>query len=124
MTRPNQPAPGTRLIAFAELAEPGAKGFSFGEGKERFECFVVRFAGGVVGYVNECPHARTTLDWSPDKFFNLRKDALQCGTHGALFAPESGHCFLGPCKGKSLIPFPVRLDAEGWVVVADAAPTA
>src|SRR3546814_4370032 len=39
-----------------------------------------------------------SLDWSPDKFFNLRKDALQCGTHGALFVPESGHCFLGPCK--------------------------
>src|SRR3546814_14435808 len=63
-----------------------------------------------------------SLDWSPDKFFNLRKDALQCGTHGALFVPESGHCFLGPCKGKSLIRFPVRLDTDGWVVVAEDTP--
>lgn len=120
MTRPNQPAPGTRLIALAEIPQPGAKAFTFGAGKERFECFVVHWLGGAIGYVNECPHARTTLDWSPDKFFNLRKDALQCGTHGALFVPESGHCFLGPCKGKSLIPFPVTLDADGWVVVAEA----
>jgi len=118
--RPNQPAPGTRLIALADIPEPGAKGFSFGAGKEHFECFVVRWIGGVFGYVNECPHARTTLDWSPDKFFNLRKDALQCGTHGALFVPESGHCFLGPCKGRSLIRFPVACDAEGFVVVAAA----
>lgn len=116
--RPNQPAPGTQLIRFEELAEPGAKGFTFGTGKERFQCFVLRWQGGVFGYVNECPHARTSLDWQPDKFFNLPKDALQCGTHGALFEPVTGQCFLGPCKGKSLLAFPVVQDDTGWVVAA------
>src|SRR3546814_1520300 len=72
--RPNHPAPGTRLIALAEIPQPGAKAFTFGAGKERFECFVVHWLGGAIGYINECPHARTTLDWSPDKFFNLRKE--------------------------------------------------
>jgi nitrite reductase/ring-hydroxylating ferredoxin subunit len=115
--RPNQPAPGTKLVRFDELAETDAKGFSFGEGKERFQCFVLRWQGGVFGYVNECPHARTSLDWQPDRFFNLRRDALQCGTHGALFEPVSGHCFLGPCKGKSLLPFPVKLE-DGWITAA------
>lgn len=113
-----RPAPGTRLVRLADLAEPGAKGFTFGSGKERFACFVVRWLGGVAGYVNECPHARTTLDWQPDAFFTRTRDALQCGTHGALFVPESGVCFQGPCKGKSLAPFAVACDAEGWVVVA------
>lgn len=116
--RPNQPAPGTRLIALAEIPEPGAKGFSFGSGKERFECFVVRWIGGVFGYVNECPHARTSLDWQPDAFFKRDMSALQCGTHGALFVPETGHCFLGPCKGRSLEAFAVEVDDDGWVVVS------
>ncbi|MFN4276055.1 MAG: Rieske (2Fe-2S) protein [Ferrovibrio sp.] len=117
-TRPNQPEPGARLVALADIPEPGAKGLTFGAGKERFECFVLRWQGAVLGYVNECPHARTSLDWRPDAFFNRDMSALQCGTHGALFAPESGQCFLGPCKGKSLIPFAVRLDADGWVIAA------
>lgn len=119
MTRPNQPAPGTRLVALAEIPEPGAKGFSFGAGRDRFECFVVRWLGGVFGYVNECPHARTSLDWRPDAFFSRDMSALMCGTHGALFVPESGACFAGPCKGQSLVRFPVALDAAGWVVVSE-----
>lgn len=118
MTRPNRPAAGTRLIRFDALGETDAKGFTFGEGRERFQCFVVRWQGAVFGYVNECPHARTSLDWQPDRFFNLRRDALQCGTHGALFAPETGLCFLGPCKNRALEPFPVKLDSEGWVIAA------
>ena len=117
-TRPNQPAAGTRLLRFDELGETDARGFSFGEGKERFQCFVVRWQGGVFGYVNECPHARTSLDWQPDKFFNLRRDALQCGTHGALFTIYDGACFIGPCKGKALLPFAVKLDPDGWVIAA------
>lgn len=117
MTRPGQPAPGTRLMAISDLPEPGAKGFTFGAGRQRFECFVLRWQGGVFGYVNECPHARTTLDWKPDAFFSRDMNALMCGTHGALFDPVSGHCFLGPCKGQHLPAFPVAL-RDGWVIAA------
>src|SRR3546814_20981144 len=99
--RPSQPAPGTRLIALAEIPQPGAKAFSFGAGKERFECFVVHWLGGAIGYINECPHARTPLAWPPDQFFNLRKAALPFAPHGAPLLPERGHCFPGPHQGNS-----------------------
>jgi len=114
---PNQPAAGTRLIRFDDLEETDAKGFTFGEGKELFRCFVVRWMGGVFGYINECPHVHTPLDWQPDKFFNMKKTALQCGTHGALFTPHDGLCYIGPCKNKAIPAFPVKLE-DGWVVVA------
>ncbi|WP_374631109.1 Rieske (2Fe-2S) protein [Ferrovibrio sp.] len=112
-----KPARGTRLVEFAALDDPGAKGFSFGSGRDRYECFVVRWRGVVLAYDNVCPHARTSLDWQPDAFFTLDKSALQCATHGAQFDIANGHCFLGPCKGRSLTRLPVAVDAEGWVVV-------
>lgn len=99
------------------LAEPGAKGFTFGSGMDRFELFVVRWKGAVLAYENVCPHARTSLEWRPDAFFTLDQSALLCSTHGAQFEVLSGHCFLGPCKGKSLTRIPVMLDPEGWVVI-------
>lgn len=117
ITRPNQPASGTQLLRFDALGETDAKGFSFGEGKERFQCFVVRWQGGVFGYINECPHVRTPLDWRPDQFFNMKKTALQCGTHGALFTIHDGLCYIGPCKNRAIEPFPVKL-VDGWIVVA------
>ncbi len=116
----NRPEPGTRLIEFATLEEPGAEGLTFGSGRERFELFVLRWQGRLLAYENVCPHARTTLNWRPGAFFSLDKSALLCATHGAKFDALTGACFLGPCKGKALTRFPVQLDADGWVVVAEA----
>ncbi len=120
MTAINRPAPGTRLLEFATLEEPGAQEFSFGEGRERYLLFVLRWQGHVLAYENICPHARTTLNWRPGAFFSLDKSALLCATHGAKFDALTGQCFLGPCKGKALTRFLVRLDEAGWVVVAEA----
>jgi len=116
-----KPAPGTRLVDFATLAEPEARDFSFGEGRERFELFVLRWQGHLLAYENVCPHARTSLNWKPGAFFTLDNSALLCATHGAQFDAFTGQCFLGPCKGRSLARFPVMLDADGWVVVAHEA---
>ncbi|WP_430396664.1 Rieske (2Fe-2S) protein [Ferrovibrio sp.] len=113
-----RPEPGTRLIEFSALEEPGAKEFSFGEGKQRFELFVLRWQGQLLAYENVCPHARTPLNWRPGAFFTREKSALMCATHGAQFDALTGLCFLGPCKNRSLTRFPVRLDDDGWVVAA------
>lgn len=113
-----RPKPGTRLAEFAAIEEAAAKGLSFGEGRDRFELFVLRWKGRAYAYENECPHARTSLDWRPDAFFTLDRTALLCGTHGAQFAPDTGLCFHGPCKGKTLKPFPIVLDEAGWIVAA------
>jgi nitrite reductase/ring-hydroxylating ferredoxin subunit len=33
-----------------------------------------------------------------------------CGTHGAVFRPEDGYCFDGPCSGRSLVRIAIKLE--------------
>lgn len=106
------PPLGTPLCRLDELPSGGAKGFVFGEDIQRFVMFVVWRNGQLNGYVNDCPHAHTPLDYRPDKFFDLENAHLLCSTHGALFRIGDGYCVAGPCKGRSLTPVPVRLDGE------------
>lgn len=68
--------------------------------------FAVRHGGEVYGYLNRCAHIAMELDWKPGKFFDADGEYLICSTHGALYAPESGACRGGPCRGAALI----RLD--------------
>ena len=35
---------------------------------------------------------------------------IECGTHQAKFDLDSGLCFIGPCKGKSLTPIELVID--------------
>jgi nitrite reductase/ring-hydroxylating ferredoxin subunit len=96
------PPPGTALCRLDDIADPGAKGFAFGEGKERFEMFVVRARGGVFGYVNACPHLGATLDTFPDQFLTQDRAYIICSFHGAQFQIEDGVCVIGPCEKKRL----------------------
>ena len=105
-----QPVPGTDLCALSDLPEPGAKGFTFGAGTERFDMFIVRSGGVVRGWLNTCPHNFTTLEFVPDKFLTLDGTRILCSTHGAQFRLEDGVCVLGPCEGQSLKPLPIRLE--------------
>ncbi|MEQ1890793.1 MAG: Rieske 2Fe-2S domain-containing protein [Alphaproteobacteria bacterium] len=112
MRFPGAPPVGARLCRLDELSRDGTKGFLFGEDVRRFDMFVIWQAGRLNAYVNDCPHAHTPLDYVPDRFFNLEKSHLLCGTHGALFRAGDGYCVTGPCKGKSLTPVPVHLDGD------------
>ena len=69
--------------------------------------FVVRFQGRAHAYVNQCAHVPVELDWNQGEFFTSGKDYLICATHGAHYVPDTGHCVMGPCKGKSLHALPV-----------------
>lgn len=69
--------------------------------------FAVRFEGHVYAYVNRCAHVPVELDWEHGKFFNMTREWLICATHGAMYAPHSGYCVMGPCKGKQLKGIPV-----------------
>jgi len=115
--RPGAPLPGTQLCPIAEIREPGARGFLFGTGKDRFDMFVVRDGDTVIGYVNECPHAFTPLETWPDKFLTLAEDEIVCSTHGALFRIADGMCTSGPCTGKSLLPVPVSV-IDGMITIS------
>lgn len=117
LDNPAQPKPGTRLCSLADLHDPGARGFMFRERDALFFGFVTRVGGAVAGWVDRCPHAAMPLAVIPGRYLTREGDLILCATHGALFRPTDGFCVGGPCAGKSLTPWPVRLEA-GAVVVA------
>jgi nitrite reductase/ring-hydroxylating ferredoxin subunit len=43
------------------------------------------------------------LDWTQGKFFDADGEYLICSTHGAIYAPDSGACKGGPCRGAKLV---------------------
>jgi nitrite reductase/ring-hydroxylating ferredoxin subunit len=99
-----------RLIcASHELVDAG-QGFRFTVTRYGREvpAFAIRFNGKVFGYLNECGHVPTQLDWLPGEFFDDSKLYLICSVHGALYAPESGRCLGGRCQGKGLKPLKLR----------------
>ena len=77
--------------------------------------FVTRTDGEVAGWVDRCPHAGMPLSIVPDRYLTREGDLILCASHGALFRPADGHCVGGPCAGKALTPWPIRI--EGEVVV-------
>lgn len=109
---PARPPAGTRLCRLADIAEPGARGFSFRSEEALFAGFVVRAGGEVRGYEDHCPHAGMPLALFPDRYLTREGDLILCASHGALFRPLDGLCIGGPCGGKTLTPWPVRLEGE------------
>lgn len=71
----------------------------------------------VTAFLNICPHAGRRLDWSPGQFLKSREGHLVCAAHGASFAPDSGQCIAGPCKGDRLRAVAVAV-RDGQVVLA------
>ena len=118
-----RPPAGTRLCALADLPEPGARGFSFappdGAAPDAwpFRGFVLRRAGEVSGFVDSCPHVGAPLSADPERYLTRKGDFVVCFNHGALFRPEDGVCVAGPCVGRALRPWPVRIE-DGTVVTA------
>ena len=111
-------AAGGRVLCELDDIEDGeAKSFSFGEGSDAREIFVVREDDRVFGYVNSCPHLGTPLNWSGDTFISADSGLIICATHGALFEIEDGDCVSGPCAGQALEAVPVGLDAKRRVVL-------
>ena len=105
------------LCSLAELEVIGSKGFAVGEGDWPLRGFLVKTAKGVAAYVNYCPHAGHPLNFKADKFLTPDRNLILCASHGALFTPHDGLCYIGPCKNKAIPAFPVKL-IDGWVVVA------
>ena len=109
---PAQPPPGARLCALADIAERGAKGFMFRDGEKLFMGFVVRRNGEVRGWIDRCPHTGLPLAPLPDRYLTRENDLIICSSHGALFRIGSGVCVAGPCAGRALWPWPVRVDGD------------
>lgn len=61
--------------------------------------FAVRYQGRVYAYLNRCSHVPMEMDYQPNEFFDTTGHWLMCATHGAMYAPQSGQCRMGPCRG-------------------------
>jgi len=75
--------------------------------------FAVRYAGTVYAYLNRCSHVPMEMDYQPNQFFDLTGHWLICATHGAHYAPQTGQCRMGPCRG-GLVKIEVS-EADGQV---------
>jgi nitrite reductase/ring-hydroxylating ferredoxin subunit len=104
-----------------ELGDPGAKGFTRGEGEWPLRGFVVRWGEVVRAYVNHCPHAGFPLNWQPDGFIAPDAPLILCAMHGALFEMETGRCVSGPCAGTGLRPLAIRVE-RGYVMLDEEVP--
>lgn len=104
--RPAEAVP--RLVCASSDLADGGDGLRFDvESKgETAPAFAIRYGGRVYAYLNRCAHIAMELDWKPGKFLDAEGEYLICSTHGALYAPESGACRGGPCRGAGL----TRLD--------------
>ncbi len=114
---PGGPPAGTPLADLATLGEGAVITIGWGAGPERIDVLVLRWHGGVVAYLNRCPHQGTRLDFEPGRVLDPGGTHLQCATHGALFRPEDGFCVDGPCKRRWLVPVAVR--REGTRLLAE-----
>jgi nitrite reductase/ring-hydroxylating ferredoxin subunit len=112
----------TRVIcAVADLADPGARGFTLGGGEWPLKGFVVRKGEVIRAYVNYCPHAGFPLNWQPDVFLAPGGNMIRCIMHGALFEIDTGDCVAGPCLGDGLQPLPIHV-RDGYVLLDEGVP--
>ena len=103
------------LCDSADLQEGGlAVPFDVAHGGEHLRAFAVRFEGRVHAYLNRCAHVPMEMDWQPNRFFDDSGQWLLCATHGATYAPDTGHCVAGPCSGAQLVRIEL-IEAAGQV---------
>lgn len=109
-------ADGARAICAGNDLADGDDGvrFDIELNGETVPAFAIRHGGRAYAYLNRCAHIAMELDWNPGKFFDSEGEYLICSTHGALYAPESGACRGGPCRGASLMRLDV-FEADGKV---------
>lgn len=72
------------------------------------EIILVKVDGQMHAYSNHCPHIGAGLDYGTGQCLTP-SGHLQCSLHGALFEPDTGYCFAGPCNGQSLQRVPITI---------------
>ncbi len=72
---------------------------------------LVRRAGQLFIYENNCPHTRETLDPLGGSLAISNGLLIQCQRHAAEFIADTGECVAGPCQGEALNAIPFTLSA-------------
>lgn len=105
-----------RLCGFEEIPDGDSKGFEIDVFGQAVQMFVVRKGDTVFGYLNDCPHIGTPLNWKNTRFLSMDGSQIVCATHGALFRIEDGYCTAGPCLGAHLKPVELERVEDGIIV--------
>ena len=89
-----------------EIDDRDVKGFVLmreGENGEPkpWPIMITRKCNQFYGYENACPHQGSRLDTTPGQFLDEDENFITCGNHQAQFDPDTGECFIGPCKGQA-----------------------
>lgn len=95
------------VVAFGEVRVVALPRDQLGRPRE---ALLVRDAGGCLRvYLNRCRHLPIPIDGGSREFLTSDGSHLRCGTHGALYRLDDGHCVSGPCEGQALhaLPFEV-----------------
>lgn len=79
--------------------------------------FVLRSAGQLRVYRNQCPHLRVPMEYRKNRFLSADSQRVICYAHGAQFLPLSGLCVYGPCLGQSLQSVAHQIE-QGWLLIA------
>ena len=88
------------LCASSDLVDGGlAVPFDVVHAGQSCRAFAIRFQGQAHAYLNRCAHVAMEMDWQPNRFFDDSGRWLICATHGATYAPDTGACAGGPCRG-------------------------
>jgi nitrite reductase/ring-hydroxylating ferredoxin subunit len=102
------------LCNSTDLLEAGlAVPFDVNYGGQTCRAFAVRYQGLPEAYLNRCTHVAMELDFQPNRVFDNTGQWLLCATHGAAYAPKTGECAGGPCRG-GLVKIALR-EARGVV---------
>ena len=91
-----------KLCSLDDIPEGESKGFEVAVDGESVQLFIVRKSDAIFGYLNDCPHIGTPLNWKNTRFLTMDGSQIVCATHGALFRIKDGHCTAGPCIGMNL----------------------
>jgi nitrite reductase/ring-hydroxylating ferredoxin subunit len=81
------------------------------------EAFVVNVRGTLHAWVNRCRHVALTMDWVENRFLDESGEYIVCGTHGAVYRPDTGVCVGGPPLGRALIRVPLRTE-DGTLIAS------
>ena len=88
------------LCNAADLRESGeAVPFDVVFAGQTCRAFAIRFEDRPHAYLNRCAHVAMEMDFQPNRFFDDTGRWLLCATHGAAYAPDTGACAGGPCRG-------------------------
>ena len=92
------------LCLSADLQDGGlAVAFDVAYAGQSLRAFAIRFEGRVHAYLNRCAHVAMEMDFQEGRFFDDSGRWLLCATHGATYAPDTGTCIAGPCRGAGLV---------------------